>query len=149
MLDVALENGLGPLDIPNVEVPEEPKPVPELKLVLLLLEDVPNKLSSSVNAAYLSLAAAELPDADTSGPKPELEAGGACVGAAEKMIKKKDGWFFGGRTPQCDLHSFSHLVRLPVTLQRYNTFEGRKESFSFSMMTIHTTNSVSGAPFSF
>ena len=117
--------------------------------MLLLLEDVPNKLSSSVNAAYLSLAAAELPDADTSGPKPELEAGGACVGAAEKMIKKKDGWFFGGRTPQCDLHSFSHLVRLPVTLQRYNTFEGRKESFSFLMMTIHTTNSVSGAPFSF
>lgn len=117
--------------------------------MLLLLEDVPNKLSSSVNAAYLSLAAAELPDADTSGPKPELEAGGACVGAAEKMIKKKDGWFFGGRTSPCDLHSFSHLVRLPVTLQRYNTFEGRKESFSFSMMTIHTTNSVSGAPFSF
>lgn len=122
-----LENGLGPLDIPNVEVPEEPKPVPELKLVLLLLEDVPNKLSSSVNAAYLSLAAAELPDADTSGPNPELEAGGACVGAAKKMIKKKDGWFFGGRTPPCDLHYFSHCVCLAVTLQRYNTFEGRKE----------------------
>ena len=95
-LDVVLENGLGPLDIPNVEVPEEPKPVPELKLVLLLLEDMPNKPSSSVKAAYLSPAAAELPDADTNGPNPELEAGCACEGAAGKMIKKKDGWVFGG-----------------------------------------------------
>lgn len=91
-----LENGLGPLDIPNVEVPEEPKPVPELKLVLLLLEDVPNKLSSSVNAAYLSLAATELPDADTSGPNPELEAGGACVGATKKNYKKERWLVFGG-----------------------------------------------------
>ena len=116
--------------------------------MLLLLEDVPNKLSSSVNAAYLSPAAAELPDADTSGPNPELEAGGACVGAAKKMMKKKDGWFLGGRTPPCHLQFFLILC-LPGTLQRYNTFERRKESILFYMMTIHTTNSVSGAPFSF
>ena len=55
MPDVVLENGLGPLDIPNDDVPVEPKPDPELILVLLVLVAGPNKLSNSLSAAYLSL----------------------------------------------------------------------------------------------
>lgn len=82
-----LENGLGPLDIPNDDVPAEPKPDPELTLVLLLLVAGPNKLSNSLSAAYLSPIVAELPDADTSGPNPALDVAGGCDGAVIKKEK--------------------------------------------------------------
>ena len=45
MPDDVLEKGFGPLDIPNEEEPLEPKPDPELILVLLLVVG-PNKLSN-------------------------------------------------------------------------------------------------------
>lgn len=84
-----LEKGLGPLDIPNDEVPVEPKPDAELILVLLLPPtEEANKPSNPLSAAYLSAVDAELPEAETRGPNPELDAACCCEEATIKKIKE-------------------------------------------------------------